>query len=347
MEETYDRYFAAVSAPDTAAANEAIDEALTRGTPPATLITDVLARAQRVVGEKWMSGEWTVADEHAATSVTKQALTVVAPPRPTPRARLHVVVACAPGEWHSLPARMAGELLRGDDVAVTILGANTSLDQLRQQLQSAVPDVLALSATMPTSLIGAVGSIAVAREEGVPVVVGGAAWGSGQRRARALGAHRRLDDIRELPRRLDALRAMRPPPVPEVPAEARWLHDVPRHVVTSTFERQCIDDPATGSAEHGGEHRRAEALKELRWIAQHAAAAVTCDDASVVTGLLDWLVGLHATRDLPTTAALHGALHLADGIEERAPRGATLLRDAVRTIRRAAVDGTVRPASLS
>lgn len=328
MEGTYDRYFAAVSAPDAVAAAEILDEALTQGVPPSSLITGVLARAQRVVGEKWMSGDWTIADEHAATAVTKQALTVVTPPRLEHGTGPRVVVACAEGEWHSLPARMAGELLRGDDAAVTILGANIQVDQLRQYLRSTVPDVLALSATMPTSLIGAAKSIAVARAEGVPTVVGGGAWGSCQQRARALGAHLRLDDIRELRVRLEAIRAMEPPPLPEIPTEAHWLHEVPGDVVAAAFDRQRDD---LGLAPD--ERNRAEGHKELRWIAQHVAAAIACDDASVVADVLDWLIALHAARGLPTAPVLDGARHLADAIGSQAPRGEALLRQEVEAAR--------------
>lgn len=324
MEDTYRRYFAAVAAPDPLAATDIVDEALTQGVPPSSLITDVLARAQRTVGEKWMSGDWTIADEHAATSVTKQALTVVAPPRLEPGSGRHVVVACAEGEWHSLPARMAGELLRRDDLAVSILGANIQADQLRQYLRSTAPDVLALSATMPTSLIGAANGIAAARAEGVPTVVGGGAWGRGQQRARALGAHLRLDDIRELRDRLQAVQAMERPPLPEIPAEARWLDQVPGDVVATAFDRQ-YDELRPAPHARG----RAERIKELRWIAQHVAAAIACDDASVVADVLDWLTALQAARGLPTAPVLAGALHLADAIGAEAPRGEAVLRQEV------------------
>lgn len=339
MEETFDRYFEAVSTPDAVVAAQVLDEALTRGVPPEALITDVLARAQRVTGEKWMNGDWTVADEHSATSVTKQALTLIAPPRLRAGADVHVSVACPEGEWHSLPARMAGELLRAEDLDVSILGANIQVDQLREHLASTVPDVLALSATVPGSLIAAADSIAAARAEGVPVVVGGGAWGSGQHRARSLGAHLRLDDIRELRGRLEEIQAMEPPPLPEIPAEARWLSTVPRDIVALAHDRQHLE--GDGSPAPGG-RRRTEGPKELRWIAQHTAAAIACGDPSVVTGVLDWLVALHRGRGLPPAPVLDGARHLADAIEGQAPRGSEVLRQEVAGARtRNAVDDTV------
>lgn len=330
MEETYDQYFEAVSAPDPVEAAEVLDEALTRGVPADSLITDVLARAQRTVGEKWMRGEWSIADEHAATAVTKQVLNVVAPPRGRTGTGLHVVVACAEGEWHSLPARMAGELLRADDLEVSILGAGISVDRMRQYLATD-PDVLALSATMPTSLMGAARSIAAARAEGVPVVVGGGAWGDGQRRARALGAHLRLDDIRELRDRIEEIRSWEPPPLPVVPPETSWLDEVPREVVAAALERR-YDDARTPDADDGP---RAEDHKELRWIAQHAAAAVLCDDPTVVADVLGWLLEMKEARGLAGTPVLDGALRLADVIEAEAPRAAAILRREVEAVGRA------------
>lgn len=327
MEETYDQYFEAVSTPDPIVAAEVLDEALTRGVPADSLITDVLARAQRTVGEKWMRGEWSIADEHAATAVTKQVLNVVAPPRGRTGTGLHVVVACAEGEWHSLPARMAGELLRADDLEVSVLGAGIPVDRLRQYLATD-PDVLALSATMPTSLVGAARSIAAARAEGVPVVVGGGAWGDGQRRARALGAHLRLDDIRQLRDRIEEIRTWDPPPLPVVPAETSWLEEVPRDVVDAALDRR-YDDARTPDA---GDGPRAEEHKELRWIAQHTAAAVLCDDPTVVADVLRWLLAMKEARGLPGAAVLDGACCLADVIEAAAPRAAAILRREVASL---------------
>ena len=325
-ERIFTRYFQAVSVPDAFLAVETVDEALTNGEPPAALITEVLARAQRTAGEKWMTGEWTVADEHAATSVTDQALTVVAPPRPRSRSGRHVVVACAEGEWHTLPARMAGELLRSDEMDVSILGPSIPVDHLRRHLRSTVPDVLALSATMPVNLIGAARSIAAAREEGIPVVVGGAAWGDGQHRARALGAHLRLDDPREILDRLALLDAAEPPPLPVIPDEARWLDDVPQQVVLDAFDRQCTDNEWMARMD---ERQRTESQKDLRWIARYTAAALACDDPSVVAGLLDWLLALLVPRGVPAAPVVDSALYLADAVESEAPRGAALLRQEV------------------
>lgn len=329
MEETYRQYFDAVSAPDAVGAAEMLDEALTRGLSASSLITDVLARAQRTVGEKWMRGEWSVADEHAATAVTKQVLAAVAPTLARPRAGLRVVVACAEGEWHSLPARLAGELLRADDLEVSLLGAGISTERMSQYLDGTAPDVLALSATVTTSLIGAARSIASARAVGVPVVVGGAAWGEGQRRAQALGAHLRLDDIRDIRSRLEEIRTIEPSPLPVVPGETHWLAEIPRETVAAALNGRSVEERPPSDL---SEERRAEEHKELRWVAQHTAAAVLCDDATIVSDVLHWLLAMKEARGLAATPVLDGALCLADSIETEAPRAADMLRREVMSL---------------
>ena len=61
MLDTLNGYEDAVDSGDTAAATAIIDEMLTAGAQPVTVLTDVIAAAQRAVGARWQRGEWTVA----------------------------------------------------------------------------------------------------------------------------------------------------------------------------------------------------------------------------------------------------------------------------------------------
>ncbi|HEU0130311.1 MAG TPA: B12-binding domain-containing protein [Mycobacteriales bacterium] len=320
---TYDAYFAAVARADAARAVEAVDDAVARGESVRSLVRDVVARGQADAGRLWFEGRWTVADEHAATAVAEQALTVLAPPRAPSPGAARVVLACAEGEWHTFPARLAATLARTPALDVLVVGGSVPADHLARHLRATRPAALALSCTLPTNLIGAARSIAAAHAEGVPVVVGGAAWGRGQRRADRLGADLRLDD----PGRLaDAVATLDPNAVAdpcEVPVEALLLDAPPHEVLLLALERQCAANPWLRTMTPYQRHRT---LEDLGWLARHAAAALACDDPTILRDLIEWLLALLSPRGVPAAAVIDSCYFLADAVEPESPHGADLLR---------------------
>jgi len=341
---TMTAYFDALSTADVGAAAAVLALAVDRGEAPHQLIRDVLVPAQRKVGDMWFSGAWNVADEHAASAVAEQALTLIAASRqrlpapvPLPPAgstagrspsvrttKDMVLLACAEGEWHTLPARLACDLARTDDLDLVLLGGSIPAAHLRQRLRVDRPAALALSCTMATNLIGASRSIEAAHAEGIPVIVGGAAWGQGSHRADRLGADLLLDDPAELAAGLGTVwgRSLAEP-LPPVSAEALLLDAVPRELLALALERQCAANPWMRGMRP---YQRERTMEDLSWLARHAAAAVACDDPTIVRQLLDWLVRLLAPRGVPVAAVPESCFYLADSIEADAPTAAELLR---------------------
>jgi len=161
---------------------------LDNGTPADHVIVDLLAAAQREVGERWLCNEWSVADEHLATAVSQKALDAVAGSVVPAPARGDVVVACAEGDWHSLPAQMFAERLHLRGFAVSFLGASTPVDHVESLLDRHPCDALAVSCNVPLFFDGVVRLAAAAHRQGVPVIAGGRALGGDEQRAAHLGA---------------------------------------------------------------------------------------------------------------------------------------------------------------
>jgi methanogenic corrinoid protein MtbC1 len=330
-------YFDALSNSDIVAATAVLTVAVEQGETPHQLIRDVVVPAQRRVGEMWFSGAWNVADEHAATAVAEQTLTLIAAPRTSRASRSAstssassrsatdtVLIACAEGEWHTLPARLAAELARTDDLDLVLLGGSIPADHLRQRLRADQPAALALSCTMATNLIGATRSIEAAHAEGIPVIAGGAAWGPGSHRATRLGADLRLDDPAELADGLQTVWGTSlAEPLPPVAVEALLLDAAPPELLVIALERQCAANPWMRGMRP---YQRERSLEDLGWLARHAAAGVACDDPTIVRQLLDWLVGLLTPRGVPVDAVLESSFYLADSIEADAPTAAEMLR---------------------
>jgi methanogenic corrinoid protein MtbC1 len=127
------------------------------------LVLNLLGPAQAEVGRRWETNQWSVADEHAATAISDAILATLAWRVDAPDDHGQVVVTCAEGEWHSLPARMAAEVLRLQGWPVTFLGAFTPADHLRRFLTEVRPTGVLISCSVPIYLVGAQRSIQAAQ----------------------------------------------------------------------------------------------------------------------------------------------------------------------------------------
>jgi methanogenic corrinoid protein MtbC1 len=327
MTPTYESYLQALSNADNVTAVEVLEDALELGKAPKELLLDVLIPGQREVGRLWMNGTWSVADEHAATAVAEQALTVVAPPRRSAPTARRIALACAEGEWHTMPARLAAELARTSALDVVMLGPSIPATHLQRYLRAASPTALALSATMPTNLIGASRSIQAARAEGIPVLVGGAAWGVGQHRAHRLGADLHVDDPQSLSLVIDELDQLEGPPpalaAHPIPAEALLLDAPEPGLLAMVLERQSAGNAWMRSMTG---YQRDQARQDLGWLARFTAASVACDDPTIVRDLLSWQLALLVPLGVPAAAIIDSCSYLADAIDEQAPTAASILR---------------------
>jgi MerR family transcriptional regulator, light-induced transcriptional regulator len=184
-----DAYDAALASRDGDAAAAVVTTLLDNGTPAIRVLTDVIAVAQRAVGGRWQRGEWSVAEEHAATATSVSATKIVrAHVDRTPVTRGRVIVACAQREWHELPAMIIECALRAEGWDTTLLGASTSPLRLNQYLQDLGPAAVAVSCSVLGALPSARRFIEASTASGVPILVGGPAFGPDGLRARALGA---------------------------------------------------------------------------------------------------------------------------------------------------------------
>jgi methanogenic corrinoid protein MtbC1 len=165
-----------------------------------------------------------VVREHVATAISEQLLgEVVAAAVPAITRHSPVVVACAEGDWHVLPARMLAELLRLDGWPVTFTGAATPAEHLEVFLAEHRPAAVGLACSMPHLLPALRRAVRAAGAAGVPALVGGLGCGPDDRWARRLGA-RWARDAEGFGRALISLEDAGPPPdrPPARVGTARW-----------------------------------------------------------------------------------------------------------------------------
>ncbi|ASQ96638.1 cobalamin B12-binding domain-containing protein [Streptomyces sp. 11-1-2] len=269
---------------------------VTSGVNAEDVLLGLVAPAQVRVGERWESGEWTVAREHAATHVSRLTVDAIASAARTREAApgpagggspRHVLVACSDGEWHVLPSHILTEVLRLRGFHVRSLGGSVSPHELLSDVHQNGPDVVALSCTLSWNLPLAHRQIETCRYAGVPVMTGGPGFGPEGTWAYTLGADLYAADARGAAEAL--LHRWPPAPCGEssvqagaVEAYAVLVRQRPELLEHMTH---ALRDVLPGLRSRSGmEHE--EAADFLGRLLDSLAAAVFVDDERVFTGHL-------------------------------------------------------------
>jgi len=304
------------------------------------LVQGLLAPAQVEVGRRWAANQWSVADEHAATAISDAVLAGVAWRIQATEDQGHVVVTCAEGEWHSLPARMAAEVLRTHGWLVTFLGASTPAEHLRRFLAEADAVGVLISCSVPIFLGGAHRSIQAAQAAGVPVLVGGRAFGPDELRARRLGADgwapdpaaaaRLLADWRDQPPVVGQRPAAMPDPEPlELEAARAELVEAATSALFLRFP------PLAGYSQTQLTRTR----EDLGYILQFLEAALLTDDPRLfLDEFLPWLTGVLTARGLPAGVVSVG-LEALGAVLDPFPRSRALITQGSQLTTNQTLDG--------
>ncbi len=149
-------------------------------TSRANVFDGLLREAMQLVGERWRSGRWSVAEEHLASRTLLRALERI---RPEPGAEARVgalaVLAGAAGEHHMIGLVCLDQLLAEDGWTVANLGADVPAEDLATFVGRNEVALVCLSAqdgSRVGDLADSVSAVHGARP-GLPVLLGGQVTG--------------------------------------------------------------------------------------------------------------------------------------------------------------------------
>lgn len=303
-----------------------------RGVTFEDVVVDLLAASQFEVGERWLGNQWTVAEEHLVSGSTQHALDAVASTVETPSAATAVVVVCAEGDWHSLPAQMLAEMLRARGIDVAFLGASTPVEHVEDLVSRRRPAALAVSCNLPLFFAGVTRLADAAHRLAIPVLAGGRAMGTDPDRARLLGADAWVPDLDAA---VDVLHGWQQEP-PRVSPERTRVDDAAvlldraaDEIADEAFVALQAAFPAMTSYT---DSQLARTHEDLAFITRFVAAAQLVEDPGVLAEFLDWLTELLGNRGVPSRALEAGLDVLTPLITARDRRARTLV-DHVRATR--------------
>ncbi|MGW0811362.1 cobalamin B12-binding domain-containing protein [Nonomuraea sp. NPDC002799] len=322
--------WAAATAGDERAATDAAMAALDAGVPMETLLLDVVAVVQARVGCEWAANRITVAQEHTATAVNERVISALARQDAPEPSRGLITVACIDGEWHAFPARLLAEVLRVRGWHVDYLGAQVSTQHLLAHLHRTNPGAVALSSSLAIRLPAAHTAITACRATGLPVLVGGAAFGPDGRYARLLGADAWAPDARAAG---DLLAAG---PLPRRPGQ---YEDGPPHLAGQEYTeltasaadlvRDIMGAPAERTPETPAQTEQGlgHTPENIAYIVDYLRAALYVDDPGLFSSFAGWMAGVFAARGIPA-AVLLTALEALAGRLTGYPRALAMLTQA-------------------
>ncbi|GAA2510616.1 cobalamin B12-binding domain-containing protein [Pilimelia columellifera] len=285
--------------PDEDAALGQVRGCLDAGIPPERLLVELVAPALARVGDRWQRDQLSVADEHVASYISERLLAaIVERNHPTPTGRGDLIVACAEGEWHALPARIVSDVLRLRGWQVRFLGACVPVSDIGPYLADVRPAGALFSATMSSRLPEVRRAVQVCHHAGVPTLVGGAALGAAGRLTYRIGA--------------DAW-------APDALAAADLLEEWPPPLARKHIEPSANDEHARLSRDRWrlvdqvikiliqrypalrrfSPERLENAIDELDRIVDFLTSAVCLDDDHVFTEYVQWLVEVCVTHREP------------------------------------------------
>lgn len=295
----------AVAAGDEYTATGIVLGALDDGLDPESVLLDVIAAVQGTVGEEWAANRISVAQEHAATSINERAVAALAlhPAARTTARRGRITVACVDGEWHALPARLVAEVLKLRGWQVDYLGAQVPSPHLISHLHTTKADAVALSGSIATRLPTAHAAITACQAVGVPVLVGGAAFGPDGRYAKLLGAQAWAPDART------AADQLAEGPLARPQADHQQVDDLPHladqeYTMVARSSDSLVRTVFSGlqdavPALRADEMRRERTAEDLAHIVEFLATSLYLDDDDLFTRYITWTAQILRAREVP------------------------------------------------
>jgi methanogenic corrinoid protein MtbC1 len=298
-------FIAHASSGDYVQAVALVTSRLHAGVPAEPIVADLLARALDQVGEGWQKDELSVASEHLVSGAAEAALQALASEVPAPPGGVPVISACAEGDFHATAAHMFAQILRFRGVGTDFLGASTTAAHVAESLEGHRRAALVVSCHMAMFLPGTISLVNAGHAAGVPVLVGGRAFGYGAELALRLGADGWAPDADEAVEILGSWQRKRPS-VSAVPIRpdraATELSHRAAQLTTVVLAELVGRSPLSGF-----DARRLDQAREyLGCVVRSIATAQLVDDARVLLDFLDWLAEVLDARHIPRDVLVDG-----------------------------------------
>jgi excisionase family DNA binding protein len=166
-----DQLHDALVAGEEGAVRDLVDGLVSGGVRIVDCCDRMIGPALRRVGQRWMDGELTIAEERRASFICERLLGRINP-APPGRPRGTALVCTPPTDEHQLPGQMATAVLREDHWRVHHFGTGVPEADLVAMIRKMLPDLVVISSVWPPAHDDAEALAAAVRLIGPRTLVG-------------------------------------------------------------------------------------------------------------------------------------------------------------------------------
>lgn len=257
--------------------------------PVEMVCTELLQRALVEIGERWYRRQATVQQEHFASALVQRRLDALIAAAPSPTRAQTVLVACPPGELHTIPALLLTLFLRRRGFPVVYLGADVPLDRLEDVAHRASPSLaIVLAQQLRTAM--RLPDIAVRLQDaGAATAYAGRIFNLNPGVREAIPAHFLGEALDRAAQEVEAL------VTPSKETGAPTVRPPARSELAERLERRRVAVEAhVLDGLQGGELTPEHLALALEAMGDNLIAALALGDLGLLHGELQWLRGLLA-----------------------------------------------------
>lgn len=156
---------------------------------PAKIFDTLISREMCRIGELWLEGKLTIAEEHLATKSVSCSLHKLRSVLPVPEPCGKTAICCTTeGDFHELPTHFVQLILESEGWEVVNFGANLPIYSLCEEVSNLSPDLICISSTIMTDCERLSRDYAefmcAASKQNIPIILGGNAFEDEQIRQR-------------------------------------------------------------------------------------------------------------------------------------------------------------------
>lgn len=149
----YQEFVEALLKGDRKKCSQIIADYLEQGAEAFDLYLFVFQKALYEIGEKWERAEISVADEHVATAIVDELISVLYPSiLKSPRNYGKALIGCVEEEYHQIGAKMVADVLEMEGWDTLFIGAGIPTEDLIARAKSYRPDIVGLSVSRDRNL---------------------------------------------------------------------------------------------------------------------------------------------------------------------------------------------------